>query len=163
MSTESSYTGEQLANALHVLGVKFIMGGEGDDNELHKKPVRLLSELAQSKESRLRLSLIPLFLEHPEFSLYVNRAARKLEPVARITLECYYTAAVFIRKKYQPRRKALPDRFSMKLNLSLTNNAEENLHTLAKRHREISGIQANWFGTYNHAAQRWLVHTGLEK
>jgi hypothetical protein len=92
-----------------------------------------------------------------------SRAARKLEPAAQITLECYYTAAVFIRKKYQPRRKALPDHFSRKLNLSLTNSAEENLHTLAKRHREISGIQANWFGTYNHAAKRWLVHTGFGK
>ncbi len=160
MSNVISSTGEQLANALHVLGVKFIMGAEGADDELHKNPTRLLVELAQSKESRLRLSLIPLFLEHPEFSLYVNKAARKLESTARVTLECYYTAAIFIRKKYQPRRKPLPDHFSKKLNLSLTNDVEENLRALAKRQREISGIQINWFGTYQHAAQVWLK--GLE-
>jgi hypothetical protein len=106
MNTVYNFTGDQLANALHTFGVNFIMGGEGADDELYKNPIRLLVELAQSKESRLRLSLIPLFLEHPEFALYVNKAARKLELTSRITLECYYTAAMFIRKKYQPRRKA---------------------------------------------------------
>ena len=163
MSTVYSFTGEQLASALHALGVKFIMGGEGEDDELHKKPTRLLVELAQSKESRLRLALIPLFLEHPEFALHVNKAARKLELTSRITLECYYTAAMFIRKKYQPRRRALPDHFSKKLNIPITNDAEENLRALAKRQREISGVHANWFGTYQHAAQRWFVHAGLRK
>ena len=163
MNNVISSTGEQLANALHALGVNFIMGGEGADDELHKNPARLLVELAQSKESRLRLSLIPLFLEHPEFSLHVNKAARKLELTSRITLECYYTAAVFIRKKYQPRRKALPDHFSKKLNLSITNDAEENLRALAKCQREISGVNVNWFGTYQHAAQRWFIHASLGK
>lgn len=158
MSNLSIFTGEQLANALQALGVKFIMGGNGGDGELHKKPVRLLAELAQSEESRLRLALIPLFLEHPELSLYVSRAAQRVDSAARLTLECYYTAAVFIRKKYQPRRKALPDYFSKKLNILLTNNPEENLRSLAKRHREISGMQANWLGTYRHAAQKWFVH-----
>jgi len=163
MSNTYGSTGEQLANALHALGVKFILNGEDKDDDLHKNPTRLLIELAQSKESRLRLSLIPLFLERPEFSLYVTKAVRKLEPVARTTLECYYTAAVFLRRKHQPRRKALPDYFSKKLNLYLTNDPEENLRALARRHRELSGMHVNWFGTYHHAAQRWLIHAGLRK
>jgi hypothetical protein len=56
-------------NALHALGVRFLMGGsKGSDNSLYRQPARLISKLAQSDEARLRLSLIPLFLEHPEYA-----------------------------------------------------------------------------------------------
>ena len=115
-------TGEQLANALHALGVKFIMGGSRGDESLHKQPARLIAALAESNESRLRLSLIPLFLEHPEFSAHVRMAARGVNPAARLILQCYYTAAVWLQRKHRPRlalligRKAsLPDYFSSEL------------------------------------------------
>lgn len=68
-------TGEQLANSLHALGVKFIMGRKDSSETARQKPVELISALAQSKEARLRLSLIPLFLERPEFSVHVRAAA----------------------------------------------------------------------------------------
>ena len=78
MSRASVETGDQLVNALHVLGVNFLMGRTGTDNPLYKQPVRLITELAQSGEARLRLSLIPLFLEHPEYASYVRKAAKGL-------------------------------------------------------------------------------------
>jgi hypothetical protein len=62
----------------------------------------------------LCLSLIPLFLEHPEFAARVRAVAQKLEPSAQLMLQCYYTAAVWIAKKYQP-QKPLPDYFSKRL------------------------------------------------
>jgi hypothetical protein len=58
-------TGDRLVNALHALGVNFLMGGKETDETLSKHPTRLITKLAQSEEARLRLSLIPLFLEHP--------------------------------------------------------------------------------------------------
>lgn len=160
MSRTAAITGDQLTNALRALGVKFLMAGDHEDESLHKQPARLISALAESKEARLRLSLIPLFLEHPEFSMYVRAVAKSLPPAARLTLQCYYSAAVWLRRKYQPRKKPLPDYFSKELKLQSAADPEENLRGLAKRHRELSGTQVNWLGTYQHAAQVWLK--GLE-
>lgn len=160
MSRTTATTGDQLTNALHALGVKFIMSGDYKNESLHKQPERLIAALAESREARLRLSLIPLFLEHPEFSEHVRAAAKNLHSSARLTLQCYYSAAVWLRQKYQPRKKSLPDYFSKELKLQPAANPEENLHELARRHRELSGAQINWLGTYQHAAKIWLK--GLE-
>ncbi len=155
MSRTTAVTGSQLTDALRALDVNFIMGGESKDETLRKRPSRLIAALAESKESRLRLSLIPLFLEHPEFAVRVRTVAKNLGPTARLTLQCYYSAAVWLEKKYRQHGKPLPDYFSKELGLSPTDDSEENLRNLAKRHRELSGTQVNWLGTYQHAAQIW--------
>lgn len=167
MNTSSTATGEQLANALHALGVKFIMGGGSEDDTLRKQPARLLTALAQSGESRLRLSLIPLFLEHPEFAARVRAVAKSLDPAARLTLQCYYTAAVWLQQLYRPRlevligkKPSLPDYFSRELGMENANDPEGNLQRLAKHHQVLSGAQVNWLGTYHHAVQVWMK--GLE-
>jgi len=156
----STSTGDQLANALQALGVNFLMHGKGTDNSLHKQPARLIAELAQSYEARLRLSLIPLFLEHPEYASHVRAAARKLDTSAQLTLQCYYSAAVWLAKKHQFKDISLRDRFSKELNLTPVDDPEENLRALAKRHRELSGSCVNWLATYRHAEQVW--QKGLE-
>lgn len=153
-------TGDQLASALHALGVNFIMGGNGADESLHTHPAHLIAALAQSGEARLRLSLIPLFLEHPEYAERVRAVAKKLDLSARLTLQCYYSAAVWLAKKYQPNGAPLSDHFSKDLNLNPVDDPEENLRALAKRHRELSGSSANWLATYQHAEQVW--QKGLE-
>lgn len=94
MRQTSTTTGDQLANALYVLGVNFIRGGKDTDVSLSSHPSRLIAALAQSNEARLRLSLIPLFLEHPEYASRVRAVAKKLDPTAQLTLQCYYSAAV---------------------------------------------------------------------
>ena len=53
---------------------------------LSKHPTRLITKLAQSREAPLRLSLIPLFLEHPEYASRVRNIAKKLDWSARLTL-----------------------------------------------------------------------------
>jgi hypothetical protein len=92
------------------------MGGQTINETLHKQLARLIAALAESDESRLSLSLIPLFLEHPEFALHVRTAAKILDPAARLTLQCYYTAAVWLGDKYQ-QLGSLPDYFSQELSL----------------------------------------------
>jgi hypothetical protein len=147
-------------NALHVLGVNFLMGGKGTDNSFYKQPTRLIAELAQNGEARLRLSLIPLFLEHPEYASRVRTVAKKLDPSARLTLQCYYSAAVWLAKKYKSKSVSLPDLFSKDLKLTPMDDPAENLRALAKRHKELSGSFVNWLATYQHAEQVWLK--GLE-
>lgn len=160
MTTPSTVSGDQLANALQALGVNFIMGGQAKKEALHKRPRRLLAALAQSDEARLRLALIPLFLEHPEFARHVRAVAKQLDPSARLTLQCYFTAALWLAQTIPARRISLPDLFSKELDLSITDDPEKNLRTLAKRQRELSGMSVNWFGTYQHAVQTW--RKGLE-
>ena len=154
MRQTSTTTGDQLANALYVLGVNFIRGGKDTDVYLSSHPSRLIAALAQSNEARLRLSLIPLFLEHPEYASRVRAVAKKLDPTAQLTLQCYYSAAVWLAKKYQL-NISLPDHFSKDLNLTLVDDPDENLRALAKRHAELSGSYVNWLATYQHAEQVW--------
>jgi len=94
MDARSTFTGEQLAGALQALGAQFIMGKSSIDKGLHNHPAYLIAALAESDESRLRLSLIPLFLERPEFAVHVRRAANLVRPTRRLFLQSYYTAAV---------------------------------------------------------------------
>ena len=167
MNNPSSFTGEQLATALHSLGVDFVMGKQLEKETLYKKPVSLIAALAQSPEARFRLSLIPLFLEHPEFSVYVPSVNKKLAPITRITFQCYYTAAVWLQKQHRNQldvligsKPSLPDYFSGELGLEITTDFEENLRSLALRHQILSNSQVNWLGTYQHALRVWLK--GLE-
>lgn len=153
------FSGQQLANALRALDVNFILGGQSSKGTLHKQPARLIAALARSNESRLRLSLIPLFLEHPEFGVHVQTVAKELDPIARLTLQCYYTASIWLAKKHKP-QILLTDYFSQELNLDPVGSPEENLQALARRHKALSGTSVNWLGTYLHAAQVW--QKGLE-
>lgn len=170
MSHPSTATGAQLANALHTLGVNFIMGGQDEEDAFAERPVHLIAALAESNEARLRLSLIPLFLMHPDFSRHVRTAAEELHGPARITLHCYYSAAVFLQRKYRMRlegvvgqQPTLPDYFSNGLGLAIVDDTEENLHQLAACQQQLSGLQINWLGTYEHALKRWISHRGRVK
>ncbi len=136
------------------------MGGQDVKENLHTRPARLLKALAQSDEARLRLSLIPLFLEHPEYATHVHTAASQLDPAALLTLQSYYSAAVWLSRKYQMDDLLLPDIFSTELGLNPGDDPEENLRALAKRHKELSRSFVNWLATYQHAEQVW--RKGLE-
>ena len=132
------------------------MAGNGALDPLLTQPVRLITALAQSSEARLRLLLIPLFLEYPAYAAYVRPIARKLDPAACLTLQCYYTAAVCLVKKYRPNGGAsLPDHFSADLGLELLHDPDENLCMLAKRHKQFSGSFVNWLVTYQHIEHVW--------
>jgi hypothetical protein len=170
MDARSAFTGEQLAGALQALGIQFIMGKSSADKSLHKHPASLIAALAESNESRLRLSIIPLFLEHPEFAAHVRGAANQVDPAGRLMLQCYYTAAVWLQRKYGSRidlligrKESLPDYFSSGLGLQNTDDPTINLQQLAERHRQLSGAQVNWLGTYEHAAQVWIKGLEVQK
>lgn len=152
MRLSSSFTADQLANALCALGVIFVRGGKNTDELLAKQPSRLITALAQSSEALLRLSLIPLFLEHPEYAGRVQYVAKRLAPAARLNLQCYYSAAVWLAKK-SANSPVLPDHFSHELSLTPGDDPEENLRALATRQQELSGTFVNWLATYHHAEQ----------
>ena len=170
MNNFPTFSGEQLVTALHSLGVEFVMGKQLENETLYKKPVSLIAALAQSPEARLRLSLIPLFLEHPEFAGHVPSVSKKLGSVSRTTLQFYYTAAVWLQKQHHNQLDALigskpilPDFFSHDLGLEITTDFQENLRSLALRHQLLSNSQVNWLGTYQHAYHVWIKGLELHK
>jgi hypothetical protein len=164
MPASIDMTPAQLTDALHALGIRFIFYGDRANGDPHAQPVRLLAGLASSNEARLRLALIPLFLEHPEFAVHAVAAAKSLAQRARLTLQCYYTAALWLQRENRFRLETLlgkqpplPDLFSSDLGLaSMQGDPALALQNLAIRHQALSGEKANWLGTYRHALQVWM-------
>ena len=159
MKSETSIQGDLLANALRFLGVNFIAIDQEITESIHKHPSKLIKALAQSEEARLRLSLIPLFLDHPEFSRYVSRIANGLNKSERLTLQCYYMAAMFFQKKFSSMveiKHELPDLFSKVLNVDHSPDLDICLKNLSARHQALGQTSVNWLGTYQHAAQIWI-------
>ena len=129
----------------------------------------LIAGLSASNESRLRLALIPLFLQHPEFSEFIPGTIPFLSATASIALRCYYSAAVCLQTKYKSRlmnlfglQPTLPPHFFEELGLDPKSDAQENLQKLALHQKILTCRLINWLGTYEHAALRFMGHQERE-
>lgn len=157
-----------LVHDLDRLGIPFVRTEAEPASAAPIPPVTLLAGLAASDEARLRLALIPLLLVHPEYAAHATEAAAQLSPAARLVFICYYTAAMLLQQIHAERlqtligpRPSLPDHFSDELGLTKTGPPFQRLQRLAVRHTVLSNYPINWLGTYQHGAERLLVH--LEK
>ena len=92
-----------LAAELERLGLQFVTSSVEDALPFALSPEELIAALASSKEARLRMALIPLFIAHPEYSRFVWQMSQELAGQAQITLVCYYTAAFLLQRKYAQR------------------------------------------------------------
>lgn len=164
-------TTDELVGKLDALGVPFLTGGIQTPRALGLSRSQLLLGLARDPDARVRLSVIPLLLVRPEFAEEISGVAEQLDGDARLTFECYCTAAYWLQRKYeQPladlvgETKPLSDWFSTKL--GLTNgetDAARALETLGQRHRVLSREPINWKGTYEHAAQTLIKQLTWER
>lgn len=155
--------GNQLVNELNALGVKFLRGGDNDNAHVVYQPVDLIIALASSPEARLRLALIPLFLQHPEYASFAVAAKDLVPERAKIFCMCYYTAAYLFQTIYREKIEkllgrvgSLPDLFSKEINLPRLLDPQTGLKLLAQRQCELSGDEINWLGTYQHGVKHWL-------
>ncbi len=170
MSTLLTVSEDQLVAELWARDVRFLMGSHSQVAPA-LTPANLIASLAQSANARVRLSLIPLFLRHPEFSAEVEKADKfLLAKPSQMVLRFYYTAAVFLQRKYQQqlsrllgKQPELTDLFSNALGVHNENNPGLALRQLAKQHQALSGQFVNWLGTYEHAADVWLKQMELQK
>jgi hypothetical protein len=170
MSTSLSFSEDQLVSELWARDVQFLMGKALTDAPI-LSPESLLKSLVQSNEARVRLSLIPLLLRHPEFASEAEAVDRELSNSdPQLFFRCYYTAAMLFQQiyneplsRYFGSQPKLPDMFSIKLGATLTQDLEISLLELAKRHEILSGHKVNWIGTYKHATDIWLRHLELQK
>jgi len=162
---------DQLVSELWARDVRFLMGKRSAISTPQLTVSQLVAALAQSEDPRARFSLIPLFLRHPEYSADVTAADKALSTQAsQLTLRFYYTAAVFLQRKYRARiihimgeQPQLADLFSKKLGVLSNKSPNDALIQLAKQHHALTGQFVNWLGTYEHAADVWLRQMELQK
>ncbi len=167
----SLITTDELVGALDALGVPFLAGGIQTPRALALSNSELLLGLARDPDARVRLAVIPLLLVRPECAETIPEVAEQLQEEARLTFECYYTAAHWLQLKYKKQlvdligeSKPLPDWFSAKLGLaSGETDAARALEELGKRHQVLSRERLNWHGTYEHAAQSLIKQLTWER
>lgn len=162
-SNDTKLPAAALAAELGRLGIAFVSFSADDQPSPPPTPGALLASLAMSDEARLRMALIPLFLALPEYAHSADEAAGALSGRARVTLVCYYTAALLLQRKYVRHliqlgidHAPLPDLFGRELGLPPADDADSSLARLAERHAELSGQSLNWRGTYEQAAKRYM-------
>lgn len=158
-----------LAAELDRLGLSFVAAVEGDVLPSALTAPELVAALAGSREARLRLALIPLFITRREYAEAAPIAAEQLSAQAWITLVCYYTAAMLLQRKYAKRlvhlgliSTPLLDVFGQYLDLLLTDDVDALLSHVAQRQAQMSGRSLNWRGTYENALQRLVRRMELE-
>lgn len=154
-----------IVNNLKQLGIEFLLNNENEFDKEILNPETLIALLASSKESRFRLALIPLFIQQPNLASKVPVVYQNLAPSAKITLQFYYCAAMFLQQKYKDRLillsiydSTLPIMFENHLDFITGDDPEDNLRKLSQNHQLISGRLINWYGTYEHAINRLLDH-----
>lgn len=155
---------------LEELGVHFFASQTDVGSKTLVSPETLIYNLASSKEARMRLALIPLFLKHPHYAEYVKKTLANLSLSHQDLLRCYYTAAQLLQIKYRAellelfgQQDYLPVLFDDSLKLDDTESPDTRLHQLARRQAELSGRAINWYGTYKHAYTRLTRHTKWNK
>lgn len=92
-----------------------------------------------------------------------------LNHVQQCRLKLFYTAATLLQRVHQeqlrqyiPNYRSLPDLFAGSLGLELTAPPRIQLQQLSDRHRVLSGITANWLGSYTYAAERLFSRLAKE-
>jgi hypothetical protein len=166
----TTLTSAELAAELASLGIAFVENSIADKLPISPRPELFLAGLASSTEARLRMALIPLFLARPEFIRSVPDAVHTLSGQARITLMCYYTAAMLLQQKYSQNLTtlgisimAMPDLFSHELALPQKGEADVILKQLGDRQAALSGRPLNWYGTYEQAVRRFMRRLHQER
>ena len=81
---------DTLAAALARLDVPFLVSNARvSGGYLANHPTTLLANLSAQADARLRMSIIPLLLRHPQFAALVPRAVRNVSPHQRKILKIW--------------------------------------------------------------------------
>ncbi len=149
---------------LEHFGVDYINNPSGVTFTNPLSPVDLIISTIHQPSSRVRTSLIALFLVNPSFSSVLEDAQSKLPTHEIHLLKIFFTAAVYLQEKYLSDFKnflgrkwqPLPDRFSNELGIPNKELPDEKIRMLDSYHKKISGSYLNWTGYYKSIAQHVL-------
>ena len=132
----------------------------------------LLASLASQDDPRVRQALVALFLVHPGLSRWVPLLRTTLDPGARLNLEAYFLAAIYLQEmwwyrisRYLPHTERLPDDLCHELSLPGRKelHGKMGLHALADWHSSQSARRANRLSEYQGAAELVLESLKLKR
>ena len=159
----TTLSANELTAELQAHGLAFLVGEQPAPSTPRLSSAKLLADLAQQQDARLRASLIALFLSNAAATDAVPVALSQLDDETQMTLKLYYTAAVILQVKYTKRLRLLspdwfplPDLFSLELGLPTAGDPQIRLQQLGQLHHQVTGLTANWPGTYEYAALRLI-------
>lgn len=168
MVQENGITVEALAATLVEYDVPYLRTATAAD-PLPLDAPSFIAALAQNPAPRVRESLIPLFLRHPEFASYVPELADTLSPTASMTLRHMYTAAMYLQHLWRGQLEmylgplpTLPDYFGQSewnLPAPTVHYGEAGLRVLAARFKAETGY--SWLGVYEAAMALFLSQLHL--
>jgi hypothetical protein len=160
----------QLVDNMNRIGVHFLIDEGSSESTDSLSPAELMAGLAVQSDARLRLALIAVLLQRPDFAKEAHRALASMDKPQKLIFKLYYTAAYYLQKVYADQLQdvlspydRLQDYFSAELKIEKNKSATVQLKQLAERHKEITGLPLNWYGTYNSAAQRVITRLKKER
>jgi hypothetical protein len=156
---------ECIVAELELLGIHYLSRLTPDRAQRVRPPAVLLADLVRQPSARVRISTIAVLLARPDYAQFIHDALERLQPDEQWTLRFFYTAAVLLQEKYAKRLRPwqswqrLPDLFGADLSLPASGSPHERLIALDRRHRQQSGANVNWVGTYesvvHHLLRSW--------
>jgi hypothetical protein len=151
----------QLLYELDRIKVHYLIGENLPVYQDHLTPVKLLAGLASQDDARMRRALIAVLLRHPEYSRSAKAVISELPDEQALIFQLYYTAAYYLQAEYSDQlvmligeHETMPDYFSEALGIHPNNKESDPLKKLANQHKELSGLELNWLGTYHHTARQ---------
>lgn len=164
VASERELLAELAARNLHV-----VIGSQSSVPVRYLPTDVLLAGLVQHEDARLHLALITLFLYQPETATAVLAALRQISEGQQQSLKLFYTASVLLQqihgdrlRQYLTNWQPLPDLFAVSFGLDTAASPQAQLQQLSVCHRELSGVKANWLGSYQYAAERLLTRLAKE-
>jgi hypothetical protein len=162
---------ERLVAELEQLGIRYLSRQTSIAARRVRSPQRLLAALIQQPSSRVRTAVIATILANPKFSESMPGALAYLSPPEQQTLKLFYTAAVYLQRKHVLRLQAflgnrwqwLPDLYSCEMNILDEQQPDKLLVQLGLEQRRMTGIVANWAGTYENVAHHLMRRWELEQ
>lgn len=162
--TESLIEEEKLVAELELLGVAYLSRQSSWQVDQVRSPEFLIADLIRQPHARVREVVIAVLLAYPSYADAVLKTIDCLSYSEQTTLRFFYTAAMLLQREYaeqlrpfvQSRWVWLPDLFSVELGLTTSGAPRERLMGLAQKHREVSGINLNWAGTYENIVTKLL-------
>lgn len=161
---------EILVAELECLGIRYLSRQTDYVAEQARPPANLLADLVRQPSARVREAVIAVLLTHPEYSDAIPEALAHLAPDEQLRLRLFYTAAVLLQQQYASalspsvagRWQWLPDLFSAELGVSPPGEPRERLGRLGQEHRRRTKAIANWTGTYENVARKFMRAVDLE-
>lgn len=170
VSEQSIADEDQLVAELYQLGITYLSNRPITPPKSPRSPEQILAVTLKQPSSRVRTTVIALFLLHPGYTENIPTALGLLNENQRQLLKLFYTAAVHLQRLYESDLIAivgsefvwLPDLFGEELEVSSILSPQNAIQQLGIKHQEITHSLTNWSGTYKNVLHHLIRYKQRE-